>query len=205
MPKVVSEYRAQARSRILTAATSVFRRKGFSRATIEDIARGVGVSRAAVYLYFSSKLDMLKAIQIRDRARMEQRLARIAASADLPRTFAKLLDDFASHPSASQNYLEMFARAREDNEVREALLFDRSSDSRAIRSILDGLRASGTSLRVDDPEAAAILIRSVLVDAVLAYGLGGDREKVRRDLVRALRAVIGSSQAPASGYRAGRR
>lgn len=197
MPKVVSEYQARARSRILAAATSVFRRKGFSRATIEDIAREVGVSRATVYLYFSSKLNMLKAIQVRDRARMEQRLAKIAASADLPRTFATLLDEFASHPSASQNYLEMFARAREDKEVRQALLFDRSTDARAIRSILDGARASGASVRVDDAEAAAILIRSVLVDAVLAYGLGGDREKVRRDLVRALRAVIGSPQAPA--------
>lgn len=197
MPKVVPEYKARARTRILSAATLVFRKKGFSRATIDDIAREVGVSRAAVYLYFSSKLDLLKAIQVRDRAKMERRLARVADSADLPRTFAALLDEFASHPSASQNYLEMFARAGEDREVRQALQFDRSTDARAIRSILDRARARGTSLRVDDAEAAALLIRSVLVDAVIAYGLGGDREKVRRDLVRALRAVIGTPQASA--------
>lgn len=191
MPRVVPEYKAQARSRILLAAELVFRKKGFSRATVEDIAREVGVSRATVYLYFSSKLDMLKAIQVRDHAKIEQRLAKIAESADLSRTFAKVLDEFAARPSLSQNYLEMFARAREDQEVRQALLFDRSTDARAIRSILDRVRSKGERLRVDDPEAAALLIRAALVDAVIAYGLGGNRAKVRRDLVRALRGVIG--------------
>lgn len=197
MPRVVSEYKTQARARILSAASMVFQRKGFSRSTMEDIAREVGVSRAAVYLYFSSKLEMLKAIQVRDRARLEQRLARIAESRDLPRTFAALLDEFASHPSASQNYLEMFARVREDEEVRQALLLDRSTDVRALRSILSRARVRGTSLGVNDEEAAAHLIRAVLEDAVIAYGLGEDRASVRRDLVRALRAVFDSPRAPA--------
>lgn len=193
MPRVVPEYKTQARSRILSAAELVFRKRGFSRATVEDIAREVGVSRATVYLYFSSKLDMLKAIQVRDRAKIEQRLTKIADSADLPRTFTKVLDEFGSHPSASQNYLEMFGKAREDKEVRQALLFDRSTDARAIRSILDRVRSRGAALRVDDPEAAALLIRASLVDAVIAYGLGENRAKVRRDLLRALRGVLGSA------------
>lgn len=192
MPRVIPEYKAQARSRILTAASEEFRKNGFARTSLEDIARRVGVSRAAVYLYFSSKLDLLKAIQARDRTRVEQRLARIAESADPVETFASLMDEFAVDPSASQNHLEMFARAREDAEVRQVLQLERSFDAKAIRGILARLRARGISQGVSDPEAAVLLVRSALVDAVIAYGLGGDHRVVRRELVRALRGVIGT-------------
>lgn len=45
---------------ILDGALIEFRRRGFTGARIEDIAKHAGLSKGTVYLYFDSKEDMLK-------------------------------------------------------------------------------------------------------------------------------------------------
>jgi AcrR family transcriptional regulator len=62
MPKVVPEYKEEARSRILDAANKVFAEKGYHEATMDDIAKRLGVSKGAIYLYFSSKEDLFEAM-----------------------------------------------------------------------------------------------------------------------------------------------
>jgi AcrR family transcriptional regulator len=52
---VVSEFRC---SEILDAARSVFARKGFAAATVEDIAETAGLAKGTVYLYFRSKREV---------------------------------------------------------------------------------------------------------------------------------------------------
>jgi len=62
MPKVVPEYKEEARSRILDAANKVFAEKGYHEATMDDIAKRLGVSKGAIYLYFPSKEDLFEAM-----------------------------------------------------------------------------------------------------------------------------------------------
>jgi len=62
MPKVVPEYKEEAKSRILDVANKVFAEKGYHEATMDDIARRLGVSKGAIYLYFSSKEDLFEAM-----------------------------------------------------------------------------------------------------------------------------------------------
>ena len=78
------------RASILAAALDIFMRYGFSRATMEDIAREAGISRPALYRDFRNKADIYKAIaaNLLDRAAsaaeevlagtgpLEQRIAR---------------------------------------------------------------------------------------------------------------------------------
>ena len=47
------------RQEILSAAKTVFLRKGFHKATMDDIARQTGLSKGALYLYFPSKENLL--------------------------------------------------------------------------------------------------------------------------------------------------
>src|SRR5713101_2207804 len=62
MPRVVPEYKEEARSRILRAASQVFDEKGYRQATMDDIAQKLGVSKGALYLYFASKEELFDAI-----------------------------------------------------------------------------------------------------------------------------------------------
>lgn len=47
------------RARILNAALAVFAQYGYRRASMEDIAKAAGISRAAVYQHFRNKEDVL--------------------------------------------------------------------------------------------------------------------------------------------------
>ncbi|TCT37851.1 TetR/AcrR family transcriptional regulator [Martelella mediterranea] len=50
------------RSAILDAAVTVFSRKGFANARIEDIARQAGIGKGTVYLYFPDKESLFKSL-----------------------------------------------------------------------------------------------------------------------------------------------
>jgi AcrR family transcriptional regulator len=58
MPKVIPEYKEEARRRIIETALDVFMKKGYRATKMEDIARGVGVSKGAIYTYFTGKEDL---------------------------------------------------------------------------------------------------------------------------------------------------
>ncbi len=50
------------RAQILEAALSVFTRKGYSEATVPDVAREAGVAVGTIYNYYESKRDLLGSI-----------------------------------------------------------------------------------------------------------------------------------------------
>ncbi len=59
--EVVSEYRC---AEILESARKVFAAKGFSHATMDEIAAAAGLAKGTLYLYFDSKQEIyLKALQ----------------------------------------------------------------------------------------------------------------------------------------------
>lgn len=49
---------AQRRAQILRAAMEIFTRKGFTAATVPEIARTAGVAAGTIYLYYPSKRDL---------------------------------------------------------------------------------------------------------------------------------------------------
>src|SRR6266516_819347 len=59
---VVPDYQEEARTRILTAANRVFGEKGYRQATMDDVAKKLGVSKGALYLYFAGKEELFEAI-----------------------------------------------------------------------------------------------------------------------------------------------
>jgi TetR/AcrR family transcriptional regulator, transcriptional repressor of aconitase len=75
MPKVTDEYRDARRAQVLEAARRCFVRDGFHATSMTDICREAGVSSGVIYLYFSSKDDIIGAIA-------EQNLGRIARAAE---------------------------------------------------------------------------------------------------------------------------
>jgi AcrR family transcriptional regulator len=56
------QQRAFTRSRLLQAGQQVFAAKGYPEATVDDIAREAGASRATFYLHFKSKSELAAAL-----------------------------------------------------------------------------------------------------------------------------------------------
>lgn len=65
-PTAISSTRHE---RVLEAAGRLFARWGFDKTSVEDISREVGISKGAVYLEFSNKDALLKAVLYREFAR----------------------------------------------------------------------------------------------------------------------------------------
>ena len=59
MPKVVPEYKEEAKSRIIETATELFLEQGYKKTKMTEIARKIGVSKGALYQYFKSKEALL--------------------------------------------------------------------------------------------------------------------------------------------------
>ena len=62
MPKVVPQYKEAAKERIIQAALEVYAEKGPYQATMEGIAKKLGVSKGALYLYSKSKEELTNEI-----------------------------------------------------------------------------------------------------------------------------------------------
>jgi TetR/AcrR family transcriptional regulator, cholesterol catabolism regulator len=69
---------------IVDAGSEVFRRLGFSQATLEDVAREVGINRATLYYYVADKEELLIAILDEPIHRMTSDLRAIAALDESP-------------------------------------------------------------------------------------------------------------------------
>jgi AcrR family transcriptional regulator len=77
------------RKRILEGAFGVFLAYGFSRTTMDDIARAAELSRPALYLVFKNKTDIYRAIA---RCVLAQCVERAQAALDSPGTLLERLD-----------------------------------------------------------------------------------------------------------------
>jgi AcrR family transcriptional regulator len=64
----------EARERLLDAAERCFLRWGPAKTTLEDIAEEAGVSRATVYRYLNSRIDLIIDLNIRNSRRGQQSL-----------------------------------------------------------------------------------------------------------------------------------
>ena len=62
MPKVVPEYKEEARNRILNTATQMFIENGYKKTKMTEIARKLGVSKGALYQYYNSKDELLMGV-----------------------------------------------------------------------------------------------------------------------------------------------
>ena len=62
MPKVVPEYKEEAKRRIIEAAMEVVTERGCDQFTFEHVAQKIGVTKGAVYWYFKTKDELLMAV-----------------------------------------------------------------------------------------------------------------------------------------------
>ena len=62
MRRTTLEKRNLQRNTVLEAAAKVFSERGFAGASLGDVAKDLGISRPALYYYFSSKEEILSSL-----------------------------------------------------------------------------------------------------------------------------------------------
>ena len=123
MPRVVPGYKVEARTRILDAADQIFGEKGYRQATMDDVAKKLGVSKGALYLYFASKDELFEAICRREPAAFKEILYSTFTEEQVPlksagEFFDKMLKRYGSNPGLS---FEIFSEASHNPRLRKVL------------------------------------------------------------------------------------
>jgi AcrR family transcriptional regulator len=118
-----SARKAQTRARLLEAAASLYARRGFAGATLDEVASEAGFTKGALYAHFGSKENLLVALveeylavlvaeQIelfdRDRATWERPLA----------GSERWMDGLQEHPDRFRLFVELWAHAQREESLR---------------------------------------------------------------------------------------
>lgn len=185
MPKVVPEYKEEAKKRIIRHATKLLSAKGYSKTRMIDIAESMGVSKGAIYQYFESKQELLLSV--------------LETHADIRgREVSSLLDSGNITAISTEEFFDRMLSLRMGSlALTLDLLRDLATNSPALKWIKESYEswAEGVSKMIDDFKAEGVVKKEVdsesVARAILAlrdglYGslsLGSDVSKARRTWV----------------------
>jgi AcrR family transcriptional regulator len=154
------------RARIMETADALFRRIGFAKTAVADIAAELGMSPANVYRFFSSKNAIVEAICQRCLSELEEKAWAVArskapAAARVERLFLEILAYNKENLLEEQRVHDIVLVAIEHN--WEAIRAHKDSIGKVLELILrDGI-AAGEFDPVDPRETAELIKRSMVV------------------------------------------
>jgi AcrR family transcriptional regulator len=154
------------RARIMETAEALFRRMGFAKTAVADIAGELGMSPANIYRFFPSKNAIVEAICQRCLSELEEKawvVARSpgAASVRLERLVLEILAYHKENLLVEQRVHDMVLVAIEDNWA--AIRAHKDVICTVVELILrDGI-AAGEFEAVDARETAQLILRSLLI------------------------------------------
>lgn len=96
MPKVSQSHREARRAQILEAALLCFARNGFHQTTMQDIIQQSELSAGAIYLYFSSKEEIIEVLADERHARERQLIVEACEKDEIQAIFTSLVESFAT-------------------------------------------------------------------------------------------------------------
>lgn len=158
------------RGRVIEAALEVFEEKGFTPATIDDIAKQAALNRGTIYLHFQNKAEILQ-----------------AAAARLP-SIVHLLEDVLGAPDRAERraaFGRLYANWENHlgpvwRHLREAAAVDPTTNDWIMRIVLDQTAITQRSLEQrgvsrKDARARAFLLLCMWSEFVYRMGQSGSQ------------------------------
>jgi AcrR family transcriptional regulator len=167
MPRINTEYRKDAKRKIIAAALEVAVERGWDEVSLDAIAHNVGTSKPALYNYFESREVLLRDVLFEVIQNFQDDLeTTLSKNVDLPaniRNLAELL--FEKEKTHANLFFQIPLRLMQDKENGTEFYrsFDNSRDT--IRNYLLYAKSQGElSQEIDTDEAASTII-------VMIFGL----------------------------------
>ena len=167
MPKLDLKTQRVRREHILDAAELCFAAQGFHRTSMQDICREAGISPGALYLYFTSKEDLIAGICEREKSALAQALASVGEAPDFMAALSQLGQTYCldQPPEKLRLHLEINAEAMRNPAVGHTV---RAIDTFVLNSferLLADAKAKGRINPATDLSTIAHII-SVLGDGL---------------------------------------
>lgn len=187
------------RQRILKAAARMFLQYGFKRTTMEEIASLVGVAKGTLYLHFTSKEAIFRAMvdeQIEDalermRAVRESGLPSEEKLIEMMRAVLLHVWDFVHQaPHAPDLWAETLRDTGHPSQHAE------SAARPIIADVIAEGQAAGVFAPELDPVEMARLVQSAMHGFMPPYSYINSREEIERDLPRLMTLLMEGMKSP---------
>jgi len=179
MPKVIPEYKEEAKKKIIAAGHEVMIKKGYRAATLDDIAEYVGVSKTTLYLYFKNKDDLVLEIVKAFPEIREKKVSEYPATSPFDYWTAVL--DFYLDNSDEENalYYEFLSMVPTNPEIAKCFSGNLSLELERMTNGITKQQMAGKVYRDADPRSIALVMMG-LFNSIRALSLSG----VKRDELR---------------------
>lgn len=193
MPRVFPEYKKEARSRVLQAATKVLSEKGYHATSMDDIASELGVSRGALYQYFRNKEDILQEVFLANQQDLREWLERY--DDDLLSMAERLFDEVIIEKAAIiPIHFEVVSLASHDEALRKLLRENNEKDLAGLQAFIKRQKEKGSIKKDVAPDILAHTIISLYLRTMEKLIFGMDRSEVKRTWLESLKVVLGTGK-----------
>ncbi|MEX0801166.1 MAG: TetR/AcrR family transcriptional regulator [Dehalococcoidia bacterium] len=186
--------REETRERLLEAATAVFARSGFDRATVDEIVREAGFSKGAFYVHFESKEDLFWAML---EERIDRQQVAFRQTVDHSRPLSENVRSILSavfglvqnDPFWTSLVMEFGAHAARNEKVRErlALMYERWRE--LIRVMLTTGREAGLIRSDIDVEFTATMLIATVEGSIVQSRIAPESVRLS-DMVEPLTRLL---------------
>jgi AcrR family transcriptional regulator len=194
MPKVVPEYKEAAKDRIIKAAFKTFTQKGYQQTTMDDIAKELGVSKAALYQYFKNKKALLNEIVLSYHT-MFREVLKASFEKGPASNFAEegsnaLLKRYRPH---HEMLFEIIAIAGHDEEIKQSLKNEYEKDVKLLEEyLLKQLKNGKIKLKIEANTLAQLYL-ALYVGMSMKVIMGDDGVEIHKVWSNAIEAMMSSA------------
>lgn len=178
MPKISDAKKETRRQAILAAALRCFSRDGFHATTTADIVRESGVSQGTLYLYFSTKDDIIAALAD-DRRQGEALLNALARAEQSPVEGLATLIELYGRSLGDPNLTDVrrvgvqgWGEALRNPAIRDGITENLAEIRQEIVRLIQRGQASGLIRADAEPEAAARVLIALFQGLTLQVAWG---------------------------------
>jgi len=194
MPKVFPEYKEEAKSKIIEASRIVFAKKGYHDATMDDVAKEVGVSKGALYSYFKSKEDLLKEISLQGHQTLRTILEEMSKCTNLEDALEQVYTTITEKFKGNlHTHFEIVVLASHDSVIRKIVFEDYQKDIAAVEAFVKKKKTQG-AIRMDvDARVLAELFTALYLGTLAKLLIGYPNKEVHDDWIKSSILILGKA------------
>lgn len=193
MPRINTEYREDAKKKIIAAAIGIAAEKSWDAVTMDAIAKKVGVTKGALYAYFDNSEALLRAVILEVFANVRAGLTETLADDEdvhrIIRNLAELI--FEKQKPYSTIFYQLPIRIPQDEQYRQEFsgIFD--ANRIIICKCLKGLKAKKKLPETIDPvEASHAIIGMTMGLRITSLFLGKDSERTKKIWINSVERLL---------------
>lgn len=181
MPKVVPEYKEEARKKIISAGIEVMSRQGYSNTKMDDIAAHMGVSKGVLYLYFKNKDELVVEIVKAAHARTHETAKAIFPNSVPLEAWTAFFDrSIMLDPEYNALFLEIAAMAVRNETIRASYADDVTAGIDLATRGISYQQREGLVRTDVDPRTLAIAIITIFYGMRSLAIAGVPQEELRK-------------------------